>query len=197
MRDDASVLEGAAQAGMRLARVPGVEGAVSVIVVEVVGLPRHRRENDGDVILAESSRPENEGCVADLAASCDELGEVEPAWPLAYSNPDRASRSNSPEAPSGGHGGSEHCVLRADGSVLCACAENLEGHLGATCPEHEPREVPGGVALSRECSLDGRPVGWEQSLRAAVGTFALVRPQTASGHQDEDEGEERSGEQNV
>ena len=73
VRDDASVLVRAPEASMRLARVPRVEGAVSVIVVEVVRLPCHRREDDGDVILAERPRTENERRVADLAAACDEL----------------------------------------------------------------------------------------------------------------------------
>jgi hypothetical protein len=174
---------------MRLARVPRVESAVSVIVVEVIGLPRHRRGDDGDVIFAESSRTENEGCVADLAPSCDELGEVEPARPLADSNPDRASRSNSSEAPSGGDGGSEYCVLRG-GRECPLCLRGRPGGIpGRPGSRTRAREVSGGIALSRESSLDGRPVGREQPLRrpsdssrsSALGLLPDTKTQTSLG----------------
>jgi hypothetical protein len=126
--------------------------------------------------LAERPRTENERRVADLAATCDELREVEPARPLTDSNPDRASRCNSSEWPSGGYGGSEHDVLRADRAVFCSCAENLKGYLGARRPEDEPGEVSGGVALcGKAASTVGRLVGSSRSARPSGSSTLAAR----------------------
>src|SRR5919204_5054916 len=62
--------------------IPGVTPAVAVRIVEVVGLPSVRRDDDRDPTGPEAPRPNNERRVANAAVSCGDSDEVEAARPV-------------------------------------------------------------------------------------------------------------------
>jgi len=64
-------------AGNTRIRIPGVRLAVAVLVVEVVGLPGVRRQDDGDPVLAEPPGPDDEGRIAGTAVEGIELSRLE------------------------------------------------------------------------------------------------------------------------
>ena len=50
--------------------VPGVAPAVAVLVAQVVRLPRQSRHDDGDAMLAEPARPDDERREPDASVLC-------------------------------------------------------------------------------------------------------------------------------
>ena len=85
------------------ARVPGVAPAVTVRVVEVVGLPGVRRKNRSDARLAGRRRAEHERREPHTPVGCLELCRVETGRPVARLHRDRA-RERALPAPVDRHG---------------------------------------------------------------------------------------------
>jgi hypothetical protein len=86
VRNDAAVLERPPEPCLPGARVPGVEGAVAVVVVEAVRLPCHRGEDAGHGSLAEVPWAQDERCIPDLVVGSSQLREIEAAGPITYAN---------------------------------------------------------------------------------------------------------------
>src|SRR5205823_8068911 len=63
-------------------RVPGIADVVAVLVTEVVGLPGLRRQDDGDAMLTEPARMEDEGGESHPAASSGQARVVHAARPI-------------------------------------------------------------------------------------------------------------------
>ena len=139
------------------ARVPRVAPPVPVRVVEVVGLPGVRRENDGDAILAGLGRPEHERSEPDPPVVGLEPCRVEPARPLTGLNDDRVARralARPVDRDGIGHLDAGHLVASQArvGAVADAQERELERRrIGLDTQRHS---LLGQVRPLRECRLD-------------------------------------------
>ena len=159
--------------------VPGVAPAVAVSVVEVVRLPRVRREHDRDAARGpERSRPDDEGRVADAAVAGVELREVEAARPVADGQADRGRRVRvARPVDLLGVRDRRPCELVGRGRRPGARRVVEPKREGRRIGRHpQQRRVSGRVALAREARLDAEDTddrGGE--VAPGVGSLGAVR----------------------
>ncbi len=132
------------------AGVPRVGLAIAVVVAEVVRLPRLGRHDDGDPVLAEVARSQDEWGVADARARCGQLREVDAARPVGDRDRQSAPPVHRSDRGDRRDGGAKHDVVRNGRLGLAARAEDLHGHLRGRVCDDELGPGAGAIALLLE-----------------------------------------------
>jgi len=143
---------------LRAAHVPAVAPAVSVRVVEVVGLPRVRREHDGDAVGAEHTRAEHHRRVARAPVGRTSAEEVEPARPLARAHEPKPGARAAVARPAHVKRGSDGAAVRLHVHVRHVHGaperEHLQSERLRIGGDVEGRKLARGVASPQEPELD-------------------------------------------
>ena len=98
--------------------VPGVALPVSVVVAEVVGLPGHRRQDDGDAMLPERRGRTTNGAKPARPSAAEQPCEVEAARPVAYPYVDHGTSAGGADYCLSGHGNALHLAVAESESAL-------------------------------------------------------------------------------
>jgi hypothetical protein len=151
-------------------------------VAQVVGLPGQRRQDDGDAVLAEPARADDEGREPDAAVRGGETCEVEAGGPVADPHRHEAVATRGADGARAGDRHALHLVVAARRHGLGADVEELHRDPAGAVEDLECGDAPRPVALVREGGLDR---GDELDLRrdAALELFGVeVRRDAVAGH---------------